>query len=60
MMGTFSFGYLLLLPAYILVALCYNLFVRPKQYKNWERKFMCQRCGAVLEPEALAADGATR
>jgi hypothetical protein len=47
--GLISVAYVLALPVYFLVALFYNWLVRPKKYKNWERKFMCQRCGALIE-----------
>jgi hypothetical protein len=48
-MGLISVAYVLALPVYFLVALFYNWLVRPKKHKNWERKFMCQRCGALIE-----------
>jgi hypothetical protein len=38
-----------MIPVYFLAALFYNWFVRPKKHKDWERKFMCQRCGALIE-----------
>jgi hypothetical protein len=41
--------YILAIPAYFLVALFHNLLVRPKKHKDWERKSMCQRCGALIE-----------
>jgi hypothetical protein len=44
-------AYVLALPVYLLVALSYNWLVRPKNYKNWERMFMCQRCGALIEAQ---------
>jgi hypothetical protein len=44
--GALSVGYLLQLPAYILAALFYNFFVRPKKHKDWNEKFICQRCGS--------------
>jgi hypothetical protein len=43
-------AYILLLLAYPLGALLYNHLVRPKKYKRWDRMFMCQRCGVVVEP----------
>ena len=49
--GLISVGYVLALPLYLLVALFYNSLVRPKKHKSWERKFMCQRCGALIEAE---------
>lgn len=45
MMGALSVGYLLLLPAYLLAALLYNFFLRPKKFKDWNEEFICQRCG---------------
>jgi hypothetical protein len=44
-------AYVLTLRVYLLVALSYNWLVRPKNYKNWERMFMCQRCGALIEAQ---------
>jgi hypothetical protein len=49
-MAAFSVTYILLLPAYLLGSLIYNLFFRPKKFKQWQQKFMCQRCGAIVEP----------
>jgi uncharacterized membrane protein YfcA len=48
MMGAVSAGYLLLLPAYFLAALLYNFFLRPRKKRDWEARFMCQKCGFVL------------
>ena len=50
LMAIVSVGYLLLLPSYLLAALFYNLLVRPKEYGAWENTFMCQRCGALIQP----------
>ena len=47
--GSISVAYILALPVYLLVAVLYNGLVRPKKHKNWEGKFMCQRCGAPFE-----------
>jgi hypothetical protein len=47
-----SVGYVLALPVYLLVALFYNCLVRPNKHRKWERKFMCQRCGALIESQA--------
>jgi hypothetical protein len=47
--GLISVAYVLALPVYLLVVLFYNWLVRPKKHRNWERKFMCQRCGALIE-----------
>lgn len=52
LMAMISVAYLLLLPSYLVAALFYNLFVRPKKYGIWESTFMCQRCGALIEPHA--------
>jgi hypothetical protein len=49
-MAVLSVAYVLLLPAYLLGSLIYNLFIRPKKFKQWQQKFMCQRCGATVEP----------
>ena len=46
-----SVFYVLALPVYLLAALSYNWFVHPMKRKNWERKFMCQRCGALIESQ---------
>jgi len=46
--GMISAVYVLAIPAYFLVALFHNLLVRPKKHKDWERKSMCQRCGALI------------
>ena len=51
-MAVLSVAYILALPAYLLGSLCYNFVVRPRKLKNWERKFMCQRCGAISEDES--------
>ena len=46
-MGFLAVVYILSLPAYLLGAVCYNLAIQPKKSKHWNRKFMCQRCGAI-------------
>ena len=48
-MGALSVGYLLILPAYLLAALIYNLFLRPKKCKDWNEEFICQGCGITQE-----------
>jgi hypothetical protein len=48
LMGALSVAYVFLLAGYLIGSLFYDSFVRPKKYRNWEQKFMCQRCGAVL------------
>ena len=50
-MAVLSVAYVLLLPAYLLGSLIYNLFFRTKKFKQWQQKFMCQRCGAIIEPD---------
>jgi hypothetical protein len=47
-MGMLSVVYVFLLPAWLLASLSYNFFICPRKYRNWERKFMCQRCGIVV------------
>lgn len=47
--GMISAVYILAIPAYFLVALFHNLFIRPKKHKDWESKSMYQRCGALVE-----------
>ena len=54
MMGALTMGYVLMLPVYLLVALFYNFFVRPKKKTKWEGKFLCQRCGYVLTHQDTA------
>jgi hypothetical protein len=56
MMGALAVGYLLMLPAYLLAALRYNFFLRPKKQKAWENQFLCQRCGTVVAPMACPND----
>jgi len=54
-MAALSAAYLLALPAYLLGSLSYNFVVRPRRLKDWERKFMCQRCGAIVENQSSSA-----
>jgi hypothetical protein len=49
-MAVLSVAYLFLLPAYLLVSLFYNFFVRTAKHRRWNEKFMCQRCGAISVP----------
>jgi hypothetical protein len=51
-MAILSVAYILALPAYLLGSLCYNFVVRPRKVKNWERKFICQCCRAMIEDES--------
>jgi hypothetical protein len=44
--------YLVLLPIYLVLSLLYNLLVHPKNYRRWEGKFLCLRCGAIVDPES--------
>ena len=53
LMGMISAAYILAIHAYFFVALFHNLLVRPKKHKDWERKSMCQRCGALIEAPTL-------
>lgn len=55
LMGMISAGYILATPVYFLVALFHNLFVRPKKHRDWERKFMCRGCGALVEALTVIA-----
>ncbi|SRR5579871_100585 len=50
-MALVSVAYVLFLPAYLLGALIYNLFVRPKRVGKWQENFLCQRCGALVEAD---------
>jgi predicted RNA-binding Zn-ribbon protein involved in translation (DUF1610 family) len=54
LMEIVSVAYLLLLPSHLLAALSYNLIVRPKKCRSWEATFMCQYCGALIEPHSSA------
>jgi hypothetical protein len=49
-----SLGYVLVLPAYLLLALFYNCFLRPKKYRTWERQLMCQKCGFIFDAQEHA------
>jgi len=40
-------AYWLLLPAYLLAATVYNLLLRPRRVREWKRRYLCQRCGAI-------------
>jgi hypothetical protein len=53
-MAMVSLGYVLLLPAYLLAALFYNFFLRPRKYRMWERKLMCQKCGFIFNVQESA------
>ena len=55
-MAVLSLMYILALPVYLLGSLVYNFVFRPRKLKNWERKFMCQRCGTIIEDESSGAD----
>jgi hypothetical protein len=46
-MGMLSVAYVFLLPAYLLASMSYNFFVRPKRLSHWQKRFFCQRCGAI-------------
>jgi hypothetical protein len=50
-MAVLSVAYVFILPTYLLGSLIYNLFVRPKKFRQWQRKFMCQRCGTIVEAD---------
>ena len=54
MMGILAGFYLLLLPSYLLGSLFYNVFVRPWKYRRWERRWLCLRCGAVVDDASHA------
>jgi hypothetical protein len=55
LMAAASVGYVLLLPSYASAALVYNLVGRPKKNRAWANTFMCQRCGASINPLRSAA-----
>jgi hypothetical protein len=60
-MAALSVAYIIALPAYLLGSLCYSFVVRPRKLKNWDRKFVCQRCGAIFEGESSSgADAQVR
>jgi hypothetical protein len=48
--GSTRGDYILLFPVLPVGALVYNFFVYPKKYKTWQGMFMCQRCGASIDP----------
>ena len=50
-MAVLSVAYILFLPGYLLGSLFYNLFVRPKKFRQWQQNFMCQLCGAIIETD---------
>src|SRR5262249_4243854 len=41
--------------AYLIAAVFYNLFRYPKALQEWESLFMCQQCGAIIQPQASGA-----
>ena len=50
-MAVLSVAFVLFLPVYLLASLIYNLFIRPKKFKQWQQKFVCQQCGAIVEDD---------
>jgi hypothetical protein len=46
--GVIGLGTLLVL---LLLVARHNLLVYPRQYAEWDRSFVCQRCGAVSQQE---------
>lgn len=48
-------AYCALIALYLVGALIYNLFRYPEALKQWESRFMCQRCGAIFQSQASAA-----
>jgi len=40
---------------YLIVALFYNLFRYPEAMREWESLFMCQQCGAIIQPPGSVA-----
>ena len=53
-MAVMSVLYVFLLPVYLLGSIFYNLALRPKKFREWQRKFMCQRCGTIAEVDKFA------
>jgi hypothetical protein len=51
LVGMLSVAYVLALPVYLLGALFYNIFLRPRKLEVWEHKFMCQKCGAIIRSQ---------
>jgi DNA-directed RNA polymerase subunit RPC12/RpoP len=49
-LGIISVAYVLLLPCYIVTSLVYNLFLRRSRLCRWEKTWLCQQCGARIEP----------
>jgi hypothetical protein len=56
-MGLVSVAYVLLLPALVVSAFVYNLFVYPKKYRAWDGAFMCQRCGTLINTQGSPQSG---
>ncbi len=50
-MGLVSVAYVLVLPALVVSAFVYNLFVYPRRYRAWDCASMCQRCGALVNAQ---------
>jgi hypothetical protein len=45
----FGLSYLAVLALVLVLACWENLWVFPKQYRHWDRSFMCRSCGHVSE-----------
>ena len=56
-MALFSVSYVLLLPGLVIGMFVYNLVVYPAKNRLWDAKFMCQRCGAVMQAKAIPKIG---
>lgn len=48
-------GYCALVLLYVGWAVFFNIFRYPKALQRWELLFMCQGCGAIIQPQASAA-----
>lgn len=56
--NTLFIGYCAVVVLYLAGALLYNLVRFPEALRRWQSSFLCQRCGAVIEPQAPAASHA--
>lgn len=49
------FGYCAVVVVYVVGALFYNFFRYPEALRRWQSLFMCQQCGAIVEPQTSTA-----
>lgn len=48
-------GYCAVIALYLAGRVLYNLLGYPGALRRWESSFMCQRCGAIIQPQSSAA-----